>query len=130
MKLIERLRTHWERRQVPSVLCIDMELVRHLNYWLRFERIEGCFVFLLNSVPFVRDDFLEAFGYDSENNTFRVRTGSMGNKKATISLLPNRVIICPDELPGEQFEYRVMRKKAPVYHNGPMYTSYWLEEIK
>ncbi len=127
MNVFKKLSRMWETRQQPSILCDSEELLRHINFWVRYEDLNCGLYSLLMSVPFVRDDFLTAHHYDRENNTFEVTTGTLGDKSAVIVLLPHKVIICPKEDQGKDFHYRIVSQER-VY-NGRPYVENRLVEV-
>jgi hypothetical protein len=126
-KLFKKISSHWETAQIPSILCNDKELLRHINYWTRYQRLECGFYSLLITVPFVQDAFLEVYSFSAEENTFVCTAGTLGNKSAIISLLPNEVIIRPAENVKEEHHYQITLNKKR--YNGEDILEYRLKEI-
>lgn len=128
MNIFKKLSKMWETRQQASILCGDMELLRHINYWVRYENLGCGFYSLMLSVPFVRDNFFSAHGYDKENNTFLLTNGSMGDKTIVVKLLPHRVIVTPMDDMGKDFVYRIKCEES--YYNGKPIKEYRLVEVE
>ena len=126
-KLFKRIFSRWETSQIPSILCNDKELLRHINYWTRYQRLECGFYSLMVSAPFVQDAFFEVYSYDNERNTFICTAGTLGNKSIIVSLLPNEVIIRPAENVKEEHHYRITLNKR--HYNGTDVLEYRLKEI-
>ncbi|MCR5187199.1 MAG: hypothetical protein K6D97_08850 [Clostridia bacterium] len=129
MGVFKKLGQQWETSQIANVMCADKELIRHVNFWTRYQRLECGFHTLFNSLKYVRDEWYYLSEFDKEKNTFKITAGSFMNKSIIVSLYPNGVSITLPEEPEISHHFVIRSKTQKLYSEELEYKRYWLEEV-
>lgn len=129
MGVFKKISTLWERSQIANVMCADQELLRHVNFWTRYQRLECSFHTLFNTLKYVRDDWYYLSDFDPARNTFKVIAGSLMDRSIIVSLYPNEVVITLPEEPDVSHHFVIRSKPEKLYQVEREYKRYWLEEV-